>query len=291
MHEPAKQGEEDHATPYKTALGIILMSPAMYVRYGMDPTSALIPISNPGIISIPLSFAAVVIVSLVTQKKPGAAQEPAPHRRRPAEPPLLQRRQKGLAAMRPLFSYCRFRGLAVLLESNCARDGGARAEVRRRRTWCSFPDGGGSDRLELRNIFERGFVRRDAWTLRVFVMACVFLAGIVGTGLVGPNRGAIEAEFGLSHSLFVFGFMFSATWPCFYAQVAPRLKGHEEMLAYGSILFSVLGISLCITASSIIADYHLGLSLVFAPVVLWIFGLIYFTTSLSQETYTVADLP
>ncbi|MDP8212081.1 MAG: cation acetate symporter [Candidatus Zapsychrus exili] len=52
-----------------SALGIILMSPSMYVRYGLDPATALIPFSNPGIISMPLSFATIVIVSLFTQKK------------------------------------------------------------------------------------------------------------------------------------------------------------------------------------------------------------------------------
>ena len=52
-----------------TALGIILASPSMYVRYGLDPSTALIPLNNPGIISIPLSFLTCVIVSLCTQKK------------------------------------------------------------------------------------------------------------------------------------------------------------------------------------------------------------------------------
>jgi cation/acetate symporter len=52
-----------------TSLGIILVSPSMYVRYGLDPATAPIPFSNPGIISIPLSFLTLVIVSLLTQKK------------------------------------------------------------------------------------------------------------------------------------------------------------------------------------------------------------------------------
>jgi cation/acetate symporter len=52
-----------------SALGIILISPSMYIRYGLDPATALIPFSNPGLISIPLSFLVIVIVSLMTQKK------------------------------------------------------------------------------------------------------------------------------------------------------------------------------------------------------------------------------
>ncbi|MCD4780077.1 MAG: cation acetate symporter [Candidatus Omnitrophica bacterium] len=51
-----------------TALGIILASPSMYVRYGLDPSTAIMPLNNPGIISIPLSFLTLVGVSLCTQK-------------------------------------------------------------------------------------------------------------------------------------------------------------------------------------------------------------------------------
>lgn len=52
-----------------SALTIILLSPDMYDRYGMDPSSAPIPLGNPGIISIPLSFLTLIVVSLLTQKK------------------------------------------------------------------------------------------------------------------------------------------------------------------------------------------------------------------------------
>jgi cation/acetate symporter len=51
------------------AVGIIMLSPSMYTRYGLDPATAIIPLNNPGIISIPLSFFTLVIVSLFTQKK------------------------------------------------------------------------------------------------------------------------------------------------------------------------------------------------------------------------------
>ncbi len=55
-----------------SSLGLILLSPSMYVRYGLDPDTALVPFSNPGLVSIPLSFLTLVIVSLMTQKKESA---------------------------------------------------------------------------------------------------------------------------------------------------------------------------------------------------------------------------
>ena len=51
-----------------TAVGIILLSPSMWEKYGLDPANAPSPLDNPGIISIPLSFITLVIVSLLTQK-------------------------------------------------------------------------------------------------------------------------------------------------------------------------------------------------------------------------------
>ncbi len=52
-----------------TALAIILTSPSMYTQYGLDPATALHRLDNPGIISIPLSFITLVVVSLITQKE------------------------------------------------------------------------------------------------------------------------------------------------------------------------------------------------------------------------------
>jgi cation/acetate symporter len=52
-----------------TALTIIALSPSMFERYGMDAASAPHSLDNPGIISIPLSFAVLVVVSLLTQPK------------------------------------------------------------------------------------------------------------------------------------------------------------------------------------------------------------------------------
>jgi cation/acetate symporter len=52
-----------------SALGIILTSPSMFVQYGRAATDALHGLDNPGIISIPLSFITLIVVSLLTQKK------------------------------------------------------------------------------------------------------------------------------------------------------------------------------------------------------------------------------
>lgn len=51
------------------AVGLILLSPDMYARYGLPRTSALLKLNQPGIISIPLSFITLVVVSLFTRKK------------------------------------------------------------------------------------------------------------------------------------------------------------------------------------------------------------------------------
>jgi cation/acetate symporter len=49
-----------------TSIGIILLSPTMYELYGLDPLAAPIPLKNPGIVSIPASFLALIAVSLAT---------------------------------------------------------------------------------------------------------------------------------------------------------------------------------------------------------------------------------
>jgi cation/acetate symporter len=51
-----------------SALAIILSSPSMYGQYGIDPATAIHKLDNPGIISIPLSFITLIVVSLMTQK-------------------------------------------------------------------------------------------------------------------------------------------------------------------------------------------------------------------------------
>jgi cation/acetate symporter len=52
-----------------TSLGLIAFSPELYTLYGLNPLDAPVPFNNPGIISIPLSFVTLVVVSLLTAKK------------------------------------------------------------------------------------------------------------------------------------------------------------------------------------------------------------------------------
>jgi cation/acetate symporter len=51
-----------------SSLGLILISPDMWVRYGYLPADAPISFNSPALISIPLSFLALVMVSIMTQK-------------------------------------------------------------------------------------------------------------------------------------------------------------------------------------------------------------------------------
>jgi len=52
-----------------SAMLLILISPSMLERYGINPAQAWISLDNPGIISIPLSFITLVVVSLLTGNK------------------------------------------------------------------------------------------------------------------------------------------------------------------------------------------------------------------------------
>ncbi|MBW6512297.1 MAG: cation acetate symporter [Desulfuromonadaceae bacterium] len=60
-----------------SALGLILLSPDMWVRYGLLPQDAPVAFNSPALISIPLSFIALVVVSLLTQKDVIPVQEGA----------------------------------------------------------------------------------------------------------------------------------------------------------------------------------------------------------------------
>ncbi len=51
------------------SLVIILLSPTMYEIYGLPPSQAMIPLQNPGIISIPLGFLTLIMVSLFVKGK------------------------------------------------------------------------------------------------------------------------------------------------------------------------------------------------------------------------------
>jgi cation/acetate symporter len=52
-----------------SSLLLIAFSPELYTLYGLDPLDAPFPLNNPGIVSIPLSFITLVVVSLLTQKR------------------------------------------------------------------------------------------------------------------------------------------------------------------------------------------------------------------------------
>jgi len=58
-----------------SSVGLILLSPSMYVRYGLDPAGAPVPFDNPGIVSIPLSFLVLVVVSLLSERRTVAGAE------------------------------------------------------------------------------------------------------------------------------------------------------------------------------------------------------------------------
>jgi cation/acetate symporter len=51
------------------SLGWILLSGDTYSKvYGIDPAGAIVPFSQPGIVTIPLGFAVLIVVSLLTKK-------------------------------------------------------------------------------------------------------------------------------------------------------------------------------------------------------------------------------
>ena len=51
-----------------SSLALIAFSPELYALYGRNPLDAPIPLNNPGVVSIPLSFITLVVVSLMNQK-------------------------------------------------------------------------------------------------------------------------------------------------------------------------------------------------------------------------------
>ncbi len=52
-----------------SAIGLFLLSPGMWPMYGLKAVDAPFPLQNPGVVSIPLSFLTIVIVSLLTRRK------------------------------------------------------------------------------------------------------------------------------------------------------------------------------------------------------------------------------
>ena len=60
-----------------SSLGLILVSPDMWVRYGLLPQDAPVAFNSPAAISIPASVLTLIIVSLMTQKKGAMVEEGA----------------------------------------------------------------------------------------------------------------------------------------------------------------------------------------------------------------------
>jgi cation/acetate symporter len=54
-----------------SSIGIIVLSPSMWDQYGLNPANAPLPLDNPGIISIPLSFITLVVISKLVPARNG----------------------------------------------------------------------------------------------------------------------------------------------------------------------------------------------------------------------------
>lgn len=52
-----------------SSLVLIALSPSIFKQFGLDPSRAPVPFDNPGIVSIPISFLTLVVVSLLTTRK------------------------------------------------------------------------------------------------------------------------------------------------------------------------------------------------------------------------------
>jgi len=74
-----------------SALLLILLSPTVWVEL-LGNKSALVPLKNPGIITVPLAFLVGVVVSLLAPEPAAAEAYAAAHRRMhlgPLEPPSV----------------------------------------------------------------------------------------------------------------------------------------------------------------------------------------------------------
>ena len=47
---------------------LLMSAPAYKELYGLDPTRAIVPFSQPGLVTIPLAWMVLVIVSLITKR-------------------------------------------------------------------------------------------------------------------------------------------------------------------------------------------------------------------------------
>jgi cation/acetate symporter len=57
-----------------TSVGFILFTPTLYTLYGLKASDAPLQMENPALFSVPLSFLALIVVSLLTQKSRPAGQ-------------------------------------------------------------------------------------------------------------------------------------------------------------------------------------------------------------------------
>lgn len=123
------------------------------------------------------------------------------------------------------------------------------------------------------------FVALDA---RLSGRAVIALCLLCGLGVVPAVLARTLAVQGIA--LFFVGVMFSSTWPAFYAQVSPRFPSDaSHLLDYGSALGNALGIALLVWLSSVAADVSPAAGLWVGPGALWLFGLLFFLSPLSQE--------
>lgn len=60
------------------SLGIILLGPDMFAIYGLGKGNAWVPLGQPAVLSMPLSFATLVVVSLLTQARGANGDDAAP---------------------------------------------------------------------------------------------------------------------------------------------------------------------------------------------------------------------
>ena len=90
-------------------------------------------------------------------------------------------------------------------------------------------------------------------SLRYFIMAWIFLSGLIGTGLVGPVRPAIEAQFHLNHAAFGSGLALCQITVNFLLLLAilPRLGQVSGAARLGAgLVCGVLGLSVAFLATS-----------------------------------------
>ncbi len=103
----------------------------------------------------------------------------------------------------------------------------------------------------------------------------VVVGACMACGLAVLPATLVSSPFVYLPSVFLLGGIFSAVWPTFFAQTALLLRGSRSRFAMAAGFGNVLGWTTCITLSSLVADRSLLFSVWFGPMVLWLFGLLY----------------